>query len=228
MLNTLLVLPKATRRRRLADDDTIYGKLFPNKYLGTKFAPIRHNWTYSVDVLTINRMIATMGLGQTINAFSGVMRFDKKYPTDVPATMDVMQQRYADDILPALDEGLTEMSSRGTMYFLAELLVVGLQLGFDKRFLYYVIAQIAATEGMSLLIDKYTPTELGGNSMFGYANHAMLFAFVYQLGGKSGWVLLVAALLALVDFIQQFRMQVASKRLHFLGMFLLMSYLFLT
>ena len=211
------------------DDTKIYGKTFPkDKVFGIRFRPIRHNWTYSTDVSTINKLLNTVGLGATINTFGGAVAFDKQYPTDVQPTTEVMQQRFVDDWLPALDSGMTKMSVRGSAMFLMELFVVGLQLGFDKRFLVYVVSQIAATEGMSLFIDKNTPAEMAGNSMFGYANHAMLFAFVYKFGGKSGWPLLVFALLALVDFIQQFRMQVANKPIHFLGMFLgLMSYLFL-
>ena len=210
------------------DETIIYGKKFPKDHVfGISFRPIRHNWTYSADVSAINTLLQTVGLGATINTFGGAVAFDKKYPTDVPPTTEVMQQRFVDDWLPALDSGMTKMSVRGTAVFLMELFVVGLQLGFDRRFLVYVGSQIAATEGMSYLIDK-VGREMSGSSMFGYANHAMLFAFVYKFGGKSGWPLLVFALLALVDFFQQFRMQVASKRLHFIGMFLgLMSYLFL-
>jgi len=198
----------------------VLGRRF-TKDFGIRFAPIRHNWTYSVSPEALNQMIVMTGGNflKTIEHFAGIVSLNKTYAqsTDI----EVLKQRYLDDWLPALDKGLTTLSIRGTALFLVQLFALGYHFGFSPGFLYYVLFQIANTEGISYLIDTYSPTELSGNSMFLYSNHAVSWLLLYKLGfGKSSWLVLLAALYGMYDFFMQFRMPAASKQVHFLGLFL--------
>ena len=141
--------------------------------------------------------------------------------------INVLQKRFVDDWIPALDDGLRRLSIRGSALFLLETLLLGLHLGFRPGYLIYLLFQFANTEGMSYLIDTTTPTKMNGNSMFSYANIAVSWLLVSKSGFKSSWMLLLLALYGLVEFFLQFRVRAASKGLHFLGMFLgWMGYLF--
>ena len=154
-----------------------------------------------------------------MNHFSGItLPTGKTYAETTDVT--VLQQRFVNDWIPALDAGLKQLSFRGNTIFLVELLMLGLHLGVPPGFLFYVLFQIASTEGMSVLIEN-AGGELNGNSMFLYANYAVAWILAYKGGFKiSNLVPLLIGLHGLGEFFQQFRIQAASKGLHFLGLFL--------
>ena len=226
--NFALEVPKAPLFRRRLVEATIYGKKF-TKPFGPKFAPIRHNWVYSIEPHQMRNMINQKGLVTVLNTFDGIVRLStsKTYaPSNDP---QVIQTRFVDDWLPALDKGLETFSIRGTGLFLSEFLVLGYHLGFDTTFLTYVLIQIANTEAFSYIHDRGFNTEISGNSIFGYSNHAMIWLLVYKFGWKkSSWLLLIAASYGLFDFGVQFIVPSVSKVAHFWGLFvgLLCSYLY--
>ena len=213
---------------------TIYGKTFTQPFFGRVFAPLRHNWMYSVKPTLLSQMIVMGdifsppigGMTQAINHFNGITLPLKTKHADT-TDVAVLQQRFVDDWIPALDAGMKRMSVRGNTVFLLELLMLGLHLGVSPGFLFYVLFQIASTEGFSFLID-HAGGEMNGNSMFGYSNYAVAWMLVYKGGFKiSNLVPLLIGLHGLGEFFQQFRVQAASKGIHFLGLFLgWLGYLF--
>ena len=204
---------------------TIYGKTFTQPF-GRTIAPLRHNWGYSVKPSALNQIVVVgdfmapgAGMTQAINHFSSItLPINKTYA--VTNDINVLQQRFVDDWIPALDAGLKRLSVRGTTLFLLDILLLGLHLGVPPGYLYFLLFQFASTEGMSYLIDTTTPAEMNGNSMFMYANTSLSWILAYKSGFKSGWMLMLVALYGLWEFFMQFRVRASSKGLHFLGLFL--------
>ena len=151
---TFVALPRRVRRR-IAPVDLgvpvaqpaaqtgvlVLGRRF-TKDFGIRFAPIRHNWTYSVSPTALNEMIVMTGGNflKTIEHFAGIVSLNKTYAqsTDI----EVLKRRYLDDWLPALDKGLTTLSIRGTALFLVQLFALGYHFGFSPGFLYYVLLSL--------------------------------------------------------------------------------------
>ena len=163
MFNNLLVLPKSgvsVRRRRLVP---IYGKEF-SKPLGYVFAPIYHNWTYAFSPESILKMLEKLGQGGVKDSFQGVLMDEKvmkmfKLPftpkkdpftgllgenmtAEAVRNQLVAQgahdydKEFVENILPRLDAGLKQMSAWGSIQFLLILLILGANLGFNKKFFY--------------------------------------------------------------------------------------------
>ena len=243
MFNNLLVLPKsgitARRRRRLVP---IYGKEF-TKPFGYKFAPFYHNWTYSFSPESILKMIERRGLGAVKDAFQGVL-LDEKYmkayklpftPKKDPLsgildlgegmTVDAVfnqiannphdyDKEFVENILPRLDAGMKQMSILGSIQFLAILLILGANLGFNTKFLYYIVANILTTEATSYAYQKGFDAEVSGNSIFGYTNYTMCFNLWWKKGFSSSIPLTIATFLGVMEFVGQFFVPAASKILH--------------
>ena len=213
---------------------TIYGKTFTQPFFGRVFAPLRHNWMYSVKPDVLQQMVVMGdlmgppigGMTTAMNHFNGITLPNSKTYAET-TDVAVLQQRFLDDWIPALDAGLKQLSVRGNTIFLVELLMLGLHLGVPPGFLFYLLFQIASTEGMSALIEN-AGGELNGNSMFLYSNYAVAWILAYKGGFKiSNLVPLLLGLHGLGEFFQQFRVQAASKGIHFLGLFLgWLGYLF--
>ena len=217
-MNIAFVQPKIFRRRLAKTDVIIEGKKF-TKDFGIRFAPLRHNWTYSMKPQELLDVVNQVGFVKSIEVFSGIADFKKKYAVEAQS-INEMRQRYLDDWIPALDDGLRKISIRGSILFALQTLILGSHFGFSSGFWYYVLFQLANTEGMSYIVDKNTETSFSGNSMFLYSNVATSWLLINKLRGKSGWLVSLAALYGLYEFVMQFREPQASKGLHFLGMFL--------
>ena len=130
-----------------------------------------------------------------------------------------LEKDFVENVLPRLDAGLKYTSALGTTSFILHLLHVGSYLGFNSKFMVYILANIATTEATSYAINEYTEQEMCGNSIFGYTNYAITFMLWWQRGfKKSSWVLNIATLLAFSDFIAQFFIPAASKILHLEGL----------
>ena len=124
-------------------------------------------------------------------------------------------QEFVENILPRLDAGMKQMSILGSIQFLVILLILGANLGFNTKFLYYIVANILTTEATSYAYQKGLDVEVSGNSIFGYTNYTMCFLLWYKGGfWKSSWALNLATLMAGCDFITQFFVPAASKILH--------------
>lgn len=217
----LVALPKRTGVE-------IFGKSF-TKDFGIRIAPLKHNWGYSVSPGDLAKLIdPLMGVGflRTMEHFSGVANIKPQNYT-ITNDVNVLHQRFRDDFLPMLDDGLRRMTIQGSATFLLQVFLLGLHLGFSPGYLFYVLFQIANTEGLSYLVHEYTPGQFSGNSMFMYANIAVSWLYVSKSGFNSSWMLLLLALYGLFEFVAQFRVRAASKRIHFIGMFLgWLGYLF--
>lgn len=198
----------------------IYGKTF-TKDFGMTFAPFRHNWMYAVKPEQLSFQLLMLGGNflKLVEFYSGIAATGNYKPAQTN-DMKVMEQRFVDDWIPMLDEGLRKMSIRGTISFVVEWLVLGVHYGFTPGFLFYTLFQIVNTEGLSYLADSFNAGSFTGNSMFAYANTGVCWLLVNKLRGKSGWPLLLYFAYTLWDFYLQFSVPAASTRLHFLGLFL--------
>ena len=129
------------------------------------------------------------------------------------------EKDFVENLLPRLDAGLKYKASLiGTIQFLVMLFILGANLGFNSKFLYYVIANIATTEVGSYLVQEGRDFEVSGNSIFGYTNYAMCVLIWWRQGwARSSWPLTICAALAVADSAAQFLVPAASKILHLLG-----------
>ena len=212
MWNNLIVLPKSgvRARRRLAP---IYGKEF-SKPFGYEFKPIYHNWTYSMSPEAILKMIAISDQGGTKDYLQGILTDEKAMKLPLTHYGVDYDKEFVENILPRLDAGLKEMSIFGSIQFLAILLVLGANLGFNTKFFYYIVSNILTTEATSYVL----PLDFSGNSIFGYTNFTMCSFLWWKKGfAKSSWLLTIATLTGLIDFGLQFSIPAASKILHAWG-----------
>ena len=224
MWNNLIVFPKSgvRARRRLAP---IYGKEF-SKPFGYEFKPIYHNWTYSMSPEGILKMIAILDQGGAKDYLQGGLMDEKamklfKFPFTPQQGSRVgvdYDKEFVENILPRLDAGLKEMSILGSIQFLAILLVLGANLGFNTKFFYYIVSNILTTEATSYVWQNSLDSEVSGNSIFGYTNYTMCSFLWWKKGfAKSSWLLTIATLTGLIDFGLQFSIPAASKILHAWG-----------
>ena len=243
MLNNLLVLPRSgvtvRRRRRLAP---ILGREYP-KPLGYVFAPIYHNWTYAFTPEAIQKFIDKFGLGETNDMFEGLLMEEKlmdyfglkfaqkvdPFAVDPHALLEIgrtvdqqmtvnVHGNFKRNVLPRLDAGMKQASLLGSIQFLIILLILGANVGFNSKFVSYIIANILTTEATSYVIHEYSESEVSGNSIFGYTNYTMCFLLFSRQGfRKSSWALTLVTFMAVMDFISQFTVPAASKPLHGLG-----------
>ena len=243
--NYLLILPKSgiTARRRAPRRRLVpfYGTEF-SKPIGLTFAPIRHNWCYAFSPEVILKLLNESGQGAVRDTFNAVLMdenmmkafklpFTKKadpfanmfgdYETTLKAIETQVQvgaqdKDFVENFMPRLDAGLKMQSYFGSFQFLLLLLILGLNLGFNTKFFFYIISNILTTEAVSYGCSK-VEFEVTGNSIFGYTNHMMNFMLFMKKGRASNWGLYIAVALAFLDFVTQFFVPAASKTLHFFG-----------
>ena len=229
MFNGAILLPKSdvTVRRRLAPAH-IFG--MPFDYLGTKFAPIRHNWCYGASPQAINLMLNKLGILDTIarlaaTAANGVEGPITPYPTQYSGYRmgaRAQQKWFVETLLPNVDKGFKKESLLGSIQFLVMFAGLVFHLGIDMKLLTYILANVANTEIVSYAISKYSDpkSELSGNSIFGYTNMTMLVLLAWNRSWRSSWLLRILAGFSLFEFSMQFRPAadpLASLPLHGLG-----------
>ena len=200
---------RRSRRRRLAPTQ-IYGKTFP--FLGQRFAPIRHNWLYGFPPESIIKWIDQQGLEKTVANFKGILGPPRPHLTYLS-----QEEEFREDILPRYHEGLTGIAAYETADFLAFLFFLGWELGFDKKILYFIIANIANTELVSLLYQEYADKEVTGNSIFSYTIGTIFMILLYKQGWKSQWYTWIIAFLQARKYFLQFSVPASNKPMHLYG-----------
>ena len=165
--------------------------------LGFMFAPIGHNWLYGFTGEDINKILHQIGLVDAGDKFQTMMGNKKK------AVLNHTREEFLNEIMPAVDIFLQELSYGGTYEFIFFYFVLGYYLGFDLTFLYYTLLQIGLTETVSA-IDKYNGGSVAGNSIFHYCNGAMFLLLFLVKGWKSRWFLIALGLWHSWEHVSQF------------------------
>ena len=126
-------------------------------------------------------------------------------------------KNFLENTLPRLDGGLKLASYSSLIIFFPLLLYVGSYLGFNTKFLLYILSNIAVTEAVSYVVHEHTESELSGSSIFGYTNMTMLFLLWWVKGYQSSYPLTFVMWYCVFEFFAQFTVPAASKLAHSAG-----------